>query len=334
MDFNNRRHMHAVAADRLENAQSVPRIALTYGGIVVLSSFLATTVNFGLGQLTNQYGGLQNMGTRTILSTIRSMLPILMQLLLMALELGFVSTMLRVSRRQFASAQGLRMGFDRFWPLIKVTVLQSCLYLVAVMGSFYLSMQIFMITPLSNPVMEVLSPLLQSSGALNPMTMLEDPNLTGQLTAAMAPLFVLMGIVMLCACLPLFYHYRLVNYIIIDKPSIPALAALGESWRLMKHNCLGMFKLDLSMWWYYLAMAGCMVLCYGDVILSLFGVSLPMSGTVSYFLTLILYLLGSLAVICVLRPRVEITYALAYDSLRPQDPHDPGGAVLGNIFNM
>ena len=34
-----------------------------------------------------------------------------------------------------------------------------------------------------------------------------------------------------------------------------------------------------------------------------------------------------------LRNRVEVTYALAYDSLRPKEPEDKS-VVLGNIFQM
>ena len=63
------------------------------------------------------------------------------------------------------------------------------------------------------------------------------------------------------------------------------------------------------------------------------GIRLPWSDTVSYYGFFAAYLAVQFAIYYFLRNRVEVTYALAYDSLRPREPEN-NGAVLGNIFQM
>ena len=112
-----------------------------------------------------------------------------------------------------------------------------------------------------------------------------------------------------------------------------ALMALRESKKMMRGNRLQLLKLDLSLWWYYLATAAATVVCYGDVLLPMLGVQLPVSETVSFFGFYALYLAVSFMILFFLRNRVEVTYALAYDAVKPEEKQD-NGVVLGNIFQM
>ena len=68
-------------------------------------------------------------------------------------------------------------------------------------------------------------------------------------------------------------------------------------------------------------------------ILAALGVKLPWSEDVSFFLFYGAYLAAQFAVYYFLRGRVEVTYALAYDALRPRERQE-NGVVLGNIFQM
>ena len=104
-----------------------------------------------------------------------------------------------------------------------------------------------------------------------------------QLMQAMAPCFVICGILVLILGGPIFYSFRMTNYVIIDKPGMGALMALRESKKMMRGNRLQLLKLDISLWWYYLASAAAMAVCYGDVLLPLLGVELPVSGAVVFF---------------------------------------------------
>ena len=72
---------------------------------------------------------------------------------------------------------------------------------------------------------------------------------------------------------------------------------------------------------------------YGDQLLPALGVTFPLSDTAAYFVFLGVYLAVIFVIYYFLRSRVEVTYALAYDSLRPREPENKG-AVLGNIFQM
>ena len=204
MDINNRRHLHAVAKDRLQNAPSAPKIALIYGGIVVGSSLLSTTVSYLLGMQISQLEGLRSIQMRSILSTIQTILPILVNFLLMALELGFANTMLRVSRRQFTSPQGLRMGFSRFWLLLRAALVQGAMYFGAALVSFYVAMQIYLFTPMSRKLTDLLAPML-ASPTLDPSALLEDPAITAGVYSAMLPMFIIMIIVLAAISLPISY---------------------------------------------------------------------------------------------------------------------------------
>lgn len=150
---------------------------------------------------------------------------------------------------------------------------------------------------------------------------------------ATMPAMGIFGVLFLVLAAPVFYRYRMADYLIIDRPATGALAALRDSRMMTKGNRWNLFRLDLSMWWYYAAVLVSTAIGYGDQLLPALGITLSFSDTVSYFLFLGAYLAATFAVYYFLRNRVEVTYALAYDSIRPQDPEN-NGAVLGNIFQM
>ena len=89
----------------------------------------------------------------------------------------------------------------------------------------------------------------------------------------------------------------------------------------------------MSLWWHFAADVLASLLCYGDVLLSLVGVNLPWSGTVSYYLFFVLYLAAQFAVYYLLRSRAEVSYAIAYDAIRPKE-NQSGGVALGSIFQQ
>ena len=62
------------------------------------------------------------------------------------------------------------------------------------------------------------------------------------------------------------------KYIIIEKPGISAITALRSSRIMMRGNAVNLFKLDLRLWWYYLAMTVSTVICYGDQLLPALGI--------------------------------------------------------------
>jgi len=318
------------AAERVAAARNEKKIVLIYAGAITALALLVTVVNYVLGLQIEQTGGLSNMGLRTMLSTFQSVIPMVQNLVVMCLEVGFIAAMLRISRRQYASEHTLKLGFDRFWVLLRATLFRGCIYMMAGLAAFWLAMQIYLLTPLSNAVMELLTPIV-SDPAFD-MTMLESQAMSDEVIRSMIPLFLLFGVLYCVFVIPISYSLRMVNYIIIDKPGMGAMFAMRESKAMMRGSRMRLFKLDVSLWWWYAISILSVFLCYGDMLLALAGITLPWSETVSYFLFYVLFLIAQFAACWFLRSRVEVVYAQVYDALKPREQNN--GVVLGNIFQM
>ena len=323
------------AGQQLDRARDARKILLIYTGTLVLTSLLVTVVNFFLSrQISQAGGGLGTMGTRSVLSALRTMLPIVQSLLMMAVEFGYIAAMLRISRGQYASPMSMKMGFERFWKLLRATLLQAGVYFAACFTSFYLAMQVFLLTPLGSSAINLLLPYV--SQTTDPQAALELLGEAGQLEllGTMIPLFFLTALFGGLFLVPISYQYRMVNYVLMDEPRFGGLLAIAASKRMMRGNRFKLFRVDLKLWWYHGLQLFAAALCYGDILLPMLGVQLPFSDTVSYYLFYGLFLIVQTAIFLLFRNKVEVIYAQAYESLRPKPVEDQGGVVLGNIFQM
>lgn len=332
MNIRDNREISNFAARRVADSPAQKRIVLLYAALALGMAALVTAVNYVLGLQMDNYGGLSHLGTRKILSSIQTMLPLAQSVLTLCLEVGYLAAMLRIARGQYASPQTLRLGLDRFWVLLRCSIFKNLIVMANVFLGVYLGIMIFVMTPLAEPAMAVLAPYLAEVTVLDSALVLEKAAYA-EFAATMLPAYAICAVTIGLLTVPVLYSYRMVNYIIIDRPAIGALAALRESKLMMRRNRFALFKLDLRLWWYYAAMLAATVLCYGDVILPLLGVEMPWNGDVSYFLFFVVYLAVLFAVYYFLRNRVEVAYGLAYDALRPQETQE-NGVVLGNIFDM
>lgn len=332
MDISNTSELKACALRRLRDAGQAKRIVTVYAGVTLGLSALVTLVGALLDLRIAQATGLGGMGLRTVLSSVQSLLPILAAVASLCLEVGYQAAMLRVARGQYASVQTLRLGFDRFWVLLRSVAIQGLILCGIAFGGVYLTAMLFMLTPFADRVVELMVPALQNTSLLNSEIVL-DETLYAQLMQAMIPAFLLGTVVVALLAAPVMFRFRMVHFIIIDKPGTGAMAALRASRRMMKGNCLRLLKLDIGLWKYYASAALAGLICYADMLLPLAGVNLPWSSTVSYYLSFALYLVAQFAVYYFLRNPAEAAYAIAYDAIRPKASGD-GGAVLGNIFNL
>lgn len=330
MDIQNTSEIKAAALRRLTDAPQARHVAAIYAGVTLGLSVLVTILGLVLDGMMSGAGGLSGMGRRTILSSIESVLPIVSTLITLCVELGYQAAMLRVARGQYVSPQTLRLGFDRFWVLLRCVLLEGLILLAISFGGIYLATMLFMFTPFSHRAVELMMPVLENVTLLSPEMVL-DEGLYEQLMQAMIPAFVLCAIVVGAAAIPVLLRLRMSRFVIIDKPGMGAMAAMQESRKMMKGNCLKLLKLDVGLWPYYLGCVAASLLCYGDVLLSLMGVNLPVSATVSYYGFFALYLAAQFAVYYLLRNPAETAYAIAYDAIRPKEPKTEGVA-LGNIF--
>ena len=332
MNLRNLRQIHGFASDRLRQSTSQKQIVMIYAGLALGLTALVTVLSHMLGLMMDNYGGLSNLGKRKMLSTLQSMLPMAQSLLSMCLNVGYLAAMLRIARGMYTSPQTLRLGFDRFWLLLRCSVFKGLILSAVMFSSLYFGIMIFVMTPFSDAAVEIITPLMSQISMLNAEIVIDDATYAA-LVEAMVPAFAFCGILFAILGVPLLYSYRMAEYVIIDQPATGALAALRASKMMMRGNRFQLLKLDVSLWWYYLASLAAGVVCYGDVLLPRLGIELPVSDTVAFFGFYALYLAASFAVHLFLRNRAEVCYALAYDAVKPEEKQD-SGVVLGNIFQM
>jgi len=252
--------------------------------------------------------------------------------LLMCLELGYLHAMLRISRGQYADHTDLKMGFRRFFPMLRLTLLQGFIYFGVAFVTFYLSMQIFAFTPWYDELYTVMMPLMNEQTILNPTEIVMDEATAFQILEAMLPMLLIYLAVYGIAALVISYRFRMANYALLDAPNAGAMAALRASSKMMRRNSLKLLKVDLHLWWYFLLSILCNLIAYGDMLLPMVGVNLPFNETVSFFVFYGVYLAALFAVNYCFRNRVEAIYIMAYESICPKP--DDNSVVLGNIFDM
>lgn len=319
------------AKQRLEKAPEEKKIILVYAAIIIGMAVLNTGTSYLLSSRISQSGGLGNMGIRTFLTTIQSVLPILQSVVSLCLGLGYTSAMLRISRGQYATVNSLRMGFQRFWQLLRTTIIQTLIFVGLGILSLYAAMLVFFLTPLSSGAIELVSSLM-SGGELQLEALLMDEVMQLAFLKSIAPVYILFLAVFGLLAIPLLYRYRMVSYVLIDNPAVGGLAALRRSSRMMKGNCMALFRLDLHLWWYYALSALAALAVYADTIAALLGVSLPLSADAAYYLSFGVYLVAQAALYYFFSNPIEVTYALAYEQLVPKQQDN--SVVLGNIFQM
>ena len=332
MNLGNRREIKNRSEERLSQSASQQKIVMIYAALTLGLMLLVTVTNYVLGLQMDNFGGLSKLGKRTMLSSVQSMLPEVQSLVIMCLDLGYLAAMLRIARGMYTSPQTLRLGFDRFWLLLRCGIFKGLIMTGVTFVSMYLGIMIFVLTPFSKAAVEIIAPIISQVSLLNTEIVIDDVTY-GLLMEAMLPAFGICGVLLLILGGPMYYNFRMVNYIIIEKPAIGAMMALQESKKMMQGHRLRLLKLDLSFWWYYLATGVAMVICYGDILLPMLGLELPVPEVVSFFGFYVLYLAVSFGVHFFLRNRVEVCYGLVYDAVKPEEKQD-GGVVLGNIFQM
>lgn len=323
MSIPSAKYLKKKASNRLQSGNDPKKVVLVYAGIVALSSLVVTVVQDLLDSQISQTGGIQNIGTRSMLTTADTVLTIAQLLLVMCLTLGYTGSMLRIARGQYASPNSLKAGGERIWVLLRTRLLQMLIMTAAAFALCFLVVNVCLLTPLSNRVIAVM-------GTVSAEELLSNGLALIALYSAMLPII----LIYLVALVPLLWYfsctYRMVDYLLIDRPQLGAFGVLWESRRMMQGNMKMMLRVDLSFWWYYLLQALVSVLIYLNMVLAPFAIGLP--PEVLYWGTVVLYLAADFALRYFFSNKVAVTYALFYDSLCPKQ--EQSGAVLGNIFQM
>ena len=129
-----------------------------------------------------------------------------------------------------------------------------------------------------------------------------------ELLTMFLPVYIISGILIVVTLIPLSYRMRLSSYRIMENTPEGAIKAIVHSMKLMKGNCIALFKLDLSFWWFYLLQ--------GVLFLFINGVPyfFPISGG-QYVLLRAAYSLLMLLLEYRLLAYVQTTYAVFYQTI-------------------
>ena len=327
MDILNPRSLRDAADRALNRGRDPKKLVFSYAGIVLALSLVVNLGNLILDAQISGTGGLSNMGTRAIFSTIQQLLPSICSLVAMCLEFGYLSGMLRIARGQYADHTDLKVGLQKFWPLARLMLLMGMLLFFAGILAVQFGTLIFAMTPWAEPMMELSSQI----STMDPTAIDEQTIL--QLVQLSTPVLVIMGIAYLVVLIPLFHRTRMAMFCLLDDPNGRAMAAIAASNRMMRRKFGAMLKVDLSLWLYYAANVIIFLLMYSGLILPLFGISVPMDPLVFSLVVHGAALAVQFAVQVTLRNKVEAVYITAYDRLR-EKPQEDQAVVLGNIFDM
>ena len=326
MNIRQPKTVRSVARELLSRAGQLRRILLIYCGLLLASCLVTTGLNVGLDSMMSRSGGLGNLGTRSMLSTLQALLPLANTLVMLVLDLGLLAAMLRISRGQFTSPQTLRTGLARFFPMLRLILLQIPIYLALGVLATYAAMMLFFVTPLSNAAMELLTPIVTagaSSQQVMDMLLTDEAFLAGFLQAII-PMYIIVLVLLLGLMIPVSYRLGMAKLVILDDPRAGAFRAVSESLKMTRRNCMAFFKLDLSFWWYYL-------LTLLVSALSMAESFLPLSEAMGWLLYGAALLLQTL-IYYFLRPRLEVSRCLIYNAIRPKP--QSSGVAIGNIFQM
>ena len=330
MDFRDYRGIQGQARAALGDAKQNPRrLAALYAGVSGLLLLAVALVNLFLeGQIAGT-GGLGGIGLRSVLSAVHTMLRFGVSAVLPFWTWGFLSAVFQIARRQTVGPKTLLDGFRLFGPVLRLTVLKDGFFLLLALVCAYPAMGIFMLTPLSEPMMELLLPVLTETADMTQV--LSDTTRIAAMERAMIPMLAIYAVLYLVAAVPFFYRMRMAEFALLDAPAEGAMAALRKSMRLTRGRVRSLIGLDLRFFWYYLGVVGIGVLAYGDRLLPLLPVSL--GGQTAFLVCYILHLVCQFAFTCLAEIRVQTVYAVYYNTLcsAPRPPSAGKGQMPWNL---
>ena len=318
MDIQNRRGLKDAATYSLARSSDSPKkLVLIHLGVSLLVSLLLSVLDFLLAQQIGAAGGLSGLGSRSLMTTVQYLLRLAQAILLPFWQMGYLFLTLKLAREESANAGTLLEGFRRLGPVLRYHLMLGIMLLGIILGSSYAAGVIFLFSPLSLPMMEQLEPLLSDPNMLENAAVMEVMVQHGR------PLLLLYIAILLVLLIPFFFRYRMAALVLMDTPETGVIRAFRTSRNMMKHHWMDVFKLDLSFWWFYLLEGLTVLVAYGDYVLAMLGIYLPLSPNALYFLFLILSVVCQLALYGWRKNEVSVTYVHAYDALRESLAAEP-----------
>ena len=292
-------------------------LALIHTGAALALSLIITICNLVLAGYIDNTGGLAGIGTRSVLQAVQSVLSIGSSVCLPFWQIGFLFACIGYARNEAVAPSSLLEGFHRFGPILRLFLLETVIFVGVFMACFYASGTLIMFTPFFDTMAEAMEPIMNAT--VSPETLFSDPAVMDAMLEAATPMYVIAGILFFPIAIFLSYRLRMAQFAVMDDAP-GAFAAIVGSFRMMRGNCRSLFKLDLSFWWFYGLKILAAVIACGDVLLSLCGVSLPVSPELLFFGFYGVYILLELVLNWQFSAYVQTTYAHCYEKLKANLP--------------
>lgn len=298
----------AQTATRLSSGKDLKQLALYSAGVLALANLLLLLVQEIIGSLLEDATGLAALGKRSLLLTVQSAFSLAVTFAAPFWTFGFYRAAMERARENTPTPNTLLHGFRRFWPLLRLLLIETLMATGYVLLSTMLGTMLFMMTPMADRAFEMIAPTIQAAesvtdpAALNAMM---EP-LMLELLQQIWPMYLLIAAALGLFLVPWLYQVCLAPYHILDGQK-SALIAMNQSRYEMHGNRLSWLLLDLRWWWYY-----------GLLALATVPLYLPdfMGGKGFLWGMTLLSLALQLVIQWQFLPRVQTSYALAFDQLR------------------
>ena len=299
------RELKQSANATLQTLPSVKRLALLHVVVLLLSSLLMPLSYELSASAMDGMTGIAALNQRAILKTVTPVVQLLLYILTPFWSFGFLQVALQASRGERPTAGSLLAGFRHWWPLLRFMLSIAITCLAFIMASSWVSSFTYMMTPWGMLLQEELMPLMEEAQT-DPAAM---EALAFTIIERIWPVYLIAFLGSILLIVLYLYRIRLAPYLIFEGERRPRYAT-AKSRQATRGHRLWWFKLDLSFWWYYglQALAVGVSYCY-----LLFG-----NSDLAYWIFYGLSLLVQLLVTWQFAGKVETTYALAYQALKPR----------------
>ena len=321
------RNAKEAARNLLAQASHDPnKLALLYAGASVIFSLLCAVISYLLGIAADNASGLSGLATRSLLQSGQSVISMANTVILLFWQFGLVSAVLAYSRSEEVDHNNLLDGFRLWGPVLRLSFLLLIVIVGVIMACSYISTFIFTLSPLSDTLYANMQAMEESGQEI-----VIDDQLIVQMLPHMWGLLVIFVLLLLFIALPVFYRYRMCEFAIMDGAS-GARAAILESKRLSINHRMGMFKLDLSFWWFYLLQGLIAAVAYLDILIPLTGITLPIPAEGVYWIILALSLGLQFLITWKFSFQYQTAYAVYYNRLKEDAVlPDPTRPIMNDV---
>jgi len=315
MDIRDYKGLKAQAARTLEGSDGAAyKVVLIYSAVMTLLPFAVNLIACLLEVAMAGSDGLGAMGMLAILESIQELLALGVSLFMPFWSIGLVCISMRLTRNEPVDNTCLTTGFRIPGRVFGAYMLQSLFLSVAAIGAAYVGLLLAM--PLMVGAAQDFLALVMEEPALEVDTLIRFVTEKG-LLGVMIPTALVVTAAMMAVLIPLSYRVSQTWYVLLEGKS-NAMGSIREGVRMTKGNRWHLFRLDLSFWWFHLAVWALSDLGGLPQLLQMVGVDLGLSALAAELIFGGISALGLLLFYRKYLPYVQTTYAYAYEAMRQQ----------------